>query len=106
MLDIAAGCSILGWPKRHRFDGWHLRRQGKQGRYPDTKSATLDFSDLTIVWQHRSWGDPIDPRYLLGATFYGEKGTLKAGVYGYDFTPLGEGKPVHGRSRYELSSIR
>ena len=92
----------LGWPKRIGSTGGIFVDKTSKANIPDTQSATFDFGDLTIVWQHRSWGHPIDPRYLWGATFYGEKGTLKAGVYGYDFTPLSEGKPVHREVGYEL----
>ena len=28
-------------------------------------------------------------------TFYGDKGTLKASVISYDFTPAGPGKSIH-----------
>ena len=62
----------------------------------------LNFGDLSVVWQHRSWGQPVDPKYLWGATFYGEKGTLKAGVSSYDFIPLGQGQAIHEDVAYEL----
>ena len=90
MLDMARWMLDLGWPKRIGSTGGIFVDKTSKANIPDTQSATFDFGDLTIVWQHRSWGHPIDPRYLWGATFYGEKGTLKAGVYGYDFTPLSE----------------
>ena len=35
-------------------------------------------------------------------TFYGDKGTLKASVMSYDFTPQGEGQPIHADVKYEL----
>ena len=35
-------------------------------------------------------------------TFYGDKGTLKASVMSYDFTPNGPGKPIHRDVTYEL----
>jgi hypothetical protein len=59
------------------------------------QTATFDYGDLQMTWQHRHWGDRPDPKYWWGATFYGEKGTLKASVYGFDFTPLGGGQPIH-----------
>ncbi len=34
--------------------------------------------------------------------FYGDKGTLKASVYSYDFIPAGGGKPVHKDVAYEF----
>jgi hypothetical protein len=47
------------------------------------------------------WGQPVDPKYPWGATFYGDKGMLKASVYGYDFIPQ-QGEPVHKDVTYEL----
>ena len=56
-----------------------------------------------MIWQHRSWGDPPDPKYPWGATFYGDKGTLKASVYSYDFTPAPKGEQaIHKDVTYEL----
>jgi hypothetical protein len=58
---------------------------------------------MSVVWQHRSWGHPPDPKYPWGATFYGEKGTLKASVMSYDFTPMGKDEPaIHRDVTYEL----
>ena len=58
---------------------------------------------MKVIWQHRTWGDPPDPKYPWAATFYGDKGTLKAGVMGYDFIPVG-GKDgaVHKDVTYEF----
>ena len=53
----------------------------------DTQTATFDYGDLQVVWTHRTWGDPPDPKYPWGVTLYGDKGTLKASVMSYDFMP-------------------
>jgi predicted dehydrogenase len=102
MLDMARWMLGLGWPGRISSTGGILIDRASKANIPDTQTATFDFGDLSIVWQHRSWGHPIDPKYLWGATFYGDKGTLKAGVYSYDFTPLGGGTPIHRDVGYEL----
>ena len=69
----------------------------------DTQVATFEYDDLKIVWQHRTWGDPPDPKYQWGATLYGDKGTLKASVYSYDFTPTDKhASPIHQDVTYEL----
>src|SRR5262249_17141862 len=60
-----------------------------------------DYGDMQVVWQHRTWGDPPDPKYPWGATFYGDKGTLKASVMSYDFVPHGGGNPIHKDVTYE-----
>jgi hypothetical protein len=54
------------------------------------------------VWIHRSYGEAPDPKYPWGATFYGDKGTLKASVNSYDFTPSGKGEaPLHDDAVFE-----
>jgi hypothetical protein len=54
-----------------------------------------------VVWTHRHWGQAPDPKYTWAATFYGDKGMLKAGLMGYDFTP-DKGEPIHRDVAYEL----
>ena len=62
----------------------------------DTQTATFDFKDLQVVWQHRSWGHAPDPDYPWALFLYGEKGTLKASVNSYDFIPRGRNeKSIH-----------
>jgi hypothetical protein len=58
-----------------------------------------------VVWTHRTWGDPPDPKYPWGATFYGDKGTLKASVMSYDFVPHEGGGAVHKDVTYELEQF-
>src|SRR6185369_13025232 len=61
------------------------------------------YDDLKVVWQHRTWGTPPDPKYPWAAIFYGDKGTLKVSVNGYDFIPEGkDGQPVHRDVTFEL----
>ena len=49
---------------------------------------------MQVVWNQRSWGSNPDPKYPWGATFYGDKGTLKVSVQSFDYVPL-NGTPVH-----------
>jgi predicted dehydrogenase len=102
MFDMARWMLGLGWPKRITSSGGILVDKASKANIPDTQSAIFDFGDLDIVWQHRTWGDPVDPKYPWGATFYGDKGTLKASVQSYDFTPNGTDKPVHREVTYEF----
>ena len=103
MFDMVRWMMNLGWPTRVSSAGGILVEKNSKANISDTQTATFDYPDLKIVWQHRSWGDAPDPKYGWGATFYGEKGTLKAGVYGYDFTPSAKGaSPIHRDVTYEL----
>jgi len=102
MFDMARWMLELGWPKRIGSTGGVLVDKASKANIPDTQTATFDFGDLNIVWQHRTWGESADPKYPWGATFYGDKGTLKASVQGYDFIPLGGGSPIHRDVTYEF----
>lgn len=102
MFDMTRWMLRLGWPSRIASTGGILVDKKSRADISDTQTATWDFDDLRVVWQHRSWGAPNDPKHPWGATFYGDKGTLKADVYGYDFIPQGGGQPVHRDVTYEL----
>ncbi|MGA8028567.1 MAG: Gfo/Idh/MocA family oxidoreductase [Bryobacteraceae bacterium] len=102
MLDMTRWMLDLGWPGRVASTGGIFVEKASKANISDTQTATFDFEDLRVVWQHRSWGEAADPKYPWGATFYGDKGTLKVSVYSYDFVPLGSGQPVHRDVTYEL----
>jgi len=102
MLDMIRWMLELGWPKSISSTGGILIEKDSKANIADTQLAIFDFGDLNMVWQHRSWGHPNDGKYPWGATIYGDKGTLKVSVMGYDFTPLGEGQAVHRDVTYEL----
>lgn len=102
MLDMTRWMLDLGWPTRIASTGGIFVDKASKANISDTQLATFDFEDLRVVWQHRSWGEANDPKYPWGATFYGDKGTLKVSVYGYDFIPFGGGQPVHRDVTYEL----
>jgi predicted dehydrogenase len=102
MLDMVRWMMNLGWPRRISSSGGILVQHSK-ANITDTQLATFDYDDVKIVWQHRTWGNPPDPKYQWGATLYGDKGTLKASVYSYDFEPAGKDEsPIHQDVTYEL----
>jgi hypothetical protein len=92
----------LGWPHRISSSGGILVEKHSKANIADTQTATFEFEGLPVVWQHRTWGHPPDPKYPWGATFYGDRGTLKCSVMSYDFTPFGKGEPIHRDVAYEL----
>jgi predicted dehydrogenase len=102
MLDMVRWMLGLGWPRRVSSCGGILVDKGSKANITDTQTVTFEFGDLDVVWQHRTWGESPDPKYPWGATLYGDKGTLKASVYSYDFTPFGGGQAVHRDVTYEL----
>ena len=102
MLDMVRWMMGLGWPKRISSSGGILVEHSK-ANITDTQLATFEYDDVKIVWQHRTWGNAPDPKYQWGATLYGDKGTLKASVYSYDFEPADNGgSPIHQDVTYEL----
>ncbi len=102
MLDMVRFMLDLGWPTRVSSSGGIFVDKDSLANIPDTQTATFDFDGLRVVWNHRSWGSPPDPKYPWGATIYGDKGTLKASVMSYDFVPEGGGPAVHKDVTYEL----
>jgi predicted dehydrogenase len=102
MLDMVRWMMGLGWPKSVTSSGGILVDKNSKANITDTQTATFDFGETKVVWQHRTWGHPNDPKYPWGATLYGDKGTLKASVMSYDFIPQGKEEPVHRDVTYEL----
>lgn len=103
MLDMVRWMMDLGWPVSVDSTGGILIDKASKANITDTQTCSFDYGKVKVIWQHRSWGDAPDPKYSWGATFYGDKGTLKAGVYGYDFIPSGKGEQlVHKDVKYEL----
>jgi predicted dehydrogenase len=95
MLDMVRWMLGLGWPKRICSSGGILVDKKSKANIADTQTATFDFGDLPVVWQHRTYGHSDDPQYPWGATIYGDKGTLKLSVNSFDFISFPEGKKIH-----------
>jgi predicted dehydrogenase len=102
MLDMTRWMMGLGWPTRISSSGGIFVDKKSRANISDTQTATFEFDDLRVVWQHRSWGEANDPKFPWGATFYGDKGTLKVDVYGYEFTPLAGGDTIRRNVTYEF----
>jgi predicted dehydrogenase len=106
MLDMVRWMLDLGMPKRVSSAGGILVDKASKANITDSQTATFDFGNLQVVWTHRSYGDPPDPKYPWAATFYGDKGTLKAGVMSYDFVPTGKDPtPIHEDVTYEFEQF-
>jgi predicted dehydrogenase len=106
MFDMVRWMLDLGWPKRVESSGGILVSKGSKANITDTQTVTFDYDDLKIIWQHRTWGQEPDPKYPWGATLYGDKGTLKASVMSYDYTPTAKGQqPMHQDVVYELEQF-
>lgn len=103
MLDTVRWMLDLGWPTQVSSSGGILVQKGVKANISDTQTATFQFPHFPVVWTHRTWGTAPDPQYPWGGAIYGEKGTLKFSVMGYDFIPVGrDEKPIHKDVTYEL----
>src|SRR5688500_3296022 len=104
MLDTVRWMLNLGWPKRITSTGGiYVQKEGKSN-ISDTQVATFEYPQFNVVWQHRTWGTPVDPAYPWAMFLYGDKGTLKASTMAYDFVPAGrdpKSQAVHGDVVYE-----
>ena len=106
MLDMVRWMMDLGMPQRVSSSGGILVDKASKANISDSQTATFDFPELQVVWTHRAYGDPPDPKYPWGATFYGDKGTLKASVMSYDFVPAGgKGPSLHEDVAYEFEQF-
>lgn len=101
MFDMVRWMMDLGWPTSVSSEGGILVDTASRSNISDTQTATFDYPDVKIVWTHRTWGQAPDPKYPWAAVLYGDKGTLKASVMGYDFTPT-QGSPIHKDVTYEF----
>jgi predicted dehydrogenase len=101
MLDTVRWMLGLGWPTQiSSYGGIFVQKDGKSNT-SDTQTAVFEYPELSVVWQHRTWGAPPDPDYPWALFLYGDKGTLKASVTRYDFIPRGKGEKIHRDCVYE-----
>ncbi|NQV31233.1 MAG: Gfo/Idh/MocA family oxidoreductase [Phycisphaeraceae bacterium] len=94
MLDTVRWMLGLSWPDRISSSGGIFVQKDGKSNISDTQTATFEYPELSVVWQHRTWGAAPDPDYPWGLFLYGDKGTLKASVTRYDFIP-NRGERIH-----------
>ena len=93
--------------RAHQLVGRHPGRQGEQGEHHRHADRDVRFRQPAGgLDPPLATATPPDPKYPWGATFYGDKGTLKASVMGYDFVPRGkDGQPIHEDVTYEFEQF-
>ncbi|MGL6072974.1 MAG: Gfo/Idh/MocA family protein [Fimbriiglobus sp.] len=87
MFDTARFILNLGWPKRVSSTGGVYVQKSAKADIPDTQSILAEYDDLTVTWDHRTYGQPDDPKYPWAVFFYGEKGVVKLDVEKWEFIP-------------------
>lgn len=102
MLDTVQWMLKLGWPDRISSTGGITVQKSGKSNITDTQTAVFEYPEFNAVWQHRSWGTPVDPDYPWAMFLYGEKGVLKASTMRADFVPMDPaGKRIHFECLYE-----
>ncbi|MBM3177082.1 MAG: Gfo/Idh/MocA family oxidoreductase [Bacteroidetes bacterium] len=101
MFDSVRWLLQLGWPQKISSTGGIFMDKDAASNIADTQTAVFEYPELNCVWQHRTWGTPVNPDYPWAFTIYGEKGTLWASTTRYDFYPEGKGDVIHGDVLYE-----
>lgn len=101
MFDATRWMLGLGWPKRISSTGGIYVSKETRSNISDTQSALFEYDDLNCSWQHRTWGTAADPEFPWAFKIFGEKGTLEADVYKYNFIPDGKGEKIHKDVVYE-----
>ena len=104
MLDMVRWMLDLGWPTRVSSTGGILVDKDEQGEHH--RHADRDVRLRRPAGRLDSiapGATPPDPKYPWGATFYGDKGTLKASVHELRLHPARQGRqPIHKDVTYEL----
>ncbi len=94
MLDTVRWLLGLGWPKKITATGGiYVQKDGKSN-IADTQTAIFEYDKLNVVWQHRTWGNPVDPEYPWAFKIFGDKGTLAGSTMKAEFIPIGKGDKI------------
>lgn len=101
MLDAVRWMLDLGWPTQVSVKGGIFVQKNEKSNIADTQTATFEYPEFNIVWQHRTWGNPVDPAYPWAFKIFGENGYLAGSPFQADFVPYGEEKPIHWEAVYE-----
>lgn len=100
MLDTVRWLLGLAWPKQISSTGGIYVQKESNANITDTQTAIFEYDELSVVWNHRTWGIPADTDYPWAFKIYGEHGVLKGDVYKYEFVG-NDGKTVKGNALYE-----
>jgi len=101
MFDSVRWMLALDWPSRISSEGGiYIQKEGKSN-ISDTQTAVFEYEGLNCVWQHRTWGNAVDPSYPWAFKIYGERGVLKADVKKAEFVPVDGSDIIRFDALYE-----
>lgn len=87
MLDAVRWMLDLGWPSKITSTGGIYVQKDAKSNISDTQTAIFEFDELNVVWQHRTWGNPVDPEYPWAFKIFGEKGMLAGSTMKAEYIP-------------------
>lgn len=88
MYDTVRWMLGLDWPKKISSTGGIYVQKNSVANTSDTQHVVFEHDEINCVWQHRSWGNSVDPDYPWAFFIHGEKGTLKGSVNKFEFIPI------------------
>lgn len=101
MLDTVRWLLGLGWPKKITSTGGiYVQKEGKSN-ISDTQTAIFEYDEMNVVWQHRTWGNPVDPEYPWAFKIFGEHGMLAGSTLKAEYFPYGKGEKILFDCLYE-----
>jgi predicted dehydrogenase len=108
MLDMLRWFLDLGWPTRVSSSGGIFMDKASKANISDTQTATFEFPELNVVWIHRTWGDPPDPKYPNSYDFYphGQVTSAQSGQALFEYEEYPEDRTEKDLERHVASAIR
>ena len=100
MLDMVRWMLDLGMPARISSAGGILVDKKSKANITDTQTATFDYPNLKVVWTHRSYGDPPDPKYPWGGHLLRRQGDAQGERHELRLRAVGQGRPARSRRRH------
>jgi predicted dehydrogenase len=94
MLDTVRWMLGLGWPKKITATGGIYVQKESKANIADTQTAIYEFDELNVVWQHRTWGSPVDPEYPWAFKIFGENGVLAGSTMKAEYFPYPKGDKI------------
>ncbi|EKB48589.1 Gfo/Idh/MocA family oxidoreductase [Cecembia lonarensis] len=101
MLDTVRWLLGLGWPKKITSSGGIFVQKEGKSNISDTQTAIFEYDEMNVVWQHRSWGNPVDPEYPWAFKIFGEHGMLAGSTLKAEYFPYGKGDKILYDCLYE-----
>ena len=99
MLDMVRWMLDLGMPTRISSTGGIFVDKKSKANITDTQTATFEFPNLRVVWNHRSYGSSPDAELSVGRDLLRRQGHAQGQRQFLRFHPAGQGRGADSRGR-------